>query len=575
MKPFQYQSKAISEIIDEFRVHNRVCLQLSTGGGKTVIFAFFIKWYLATFKHNVLILAHRSELISQAEDTLSQIGIGSEPVYSSARKLKHHSRVYIAMVETANNRLRENSYYFKNIGMVIVDEAHVGVFDKVFEYFMAAKILGCTATPCILKRVKFWKCKYCKTSHSTQVICCNEETEEWSRPFTMSQIYDNIVVGPPIKELFEYNAIVPEISFIKHYTDDSKLRTDSEGEFIPETIEKEYGSENAAFNVLLNYQELCAGKKTLVFNSSTKSNPTLLKKFQDAGYTNVRLYDSVNTGLSGSRAELLKWFATTPDAILINTGVFTTGFDSKEVEAIIINRPTMSLSLFIQIAGRGGRASQAIYKPHFILVDGGGNIERFGEWSSERDWKHIFFNGVGAERAKRINAIDVQNCPECGALYPKSDAACPECGHVIPEPPIRVKKVEESDEVMMPIRKIPPPNGERIYAYTVRQGEDINFAFKIMIGQIVDMFRFYRISYTQYTNALASGELDKKTMDQIRRCYFVLLKKKDIQTKGRRTLAQLLTKTKEQLNRYYGNRGVSHTAGCSYVVQEQLLSKAS
>lgn len=566
MEPFSYQSIAISEIINEFKVHQKVCLQLNTGGGKTVIFAFFIKWYLALFKTNVLILAHRSELIKQAEDTLSQIGIGSEPVYYTTRKIKHHSRVYVSMVETAANRLSDNPHFFKNIGLVIVDEAHVGVFHKVFDYFSKSKILGCTATPCILKRITFWKCKYCRTSHDTPTICCDEEAEEWSKPFTMSQLYDNIVVGPPIPQLFEFGSIVPEISFIKKYTDDSKLKTDSDGEFISETIEKEYGSANAAFNVLLNYEELCLGKKTLIFNSSTKSNPKLLQKFHDAGYVNTKLYDSVNKELSGNRKDLLKWFADTPDAILINTGVFTTGFDSKEVEAIIINRPTASLSLFIQIAGRGGRASSLIYKPHFILVDGGGNIDRFGEWSSSRDWKYIFFNGIGTEKAKRLNAIDVQTCPECGALYPKSESECPECGFVIPEPPPRTKKIIESDEIMMPIRAIPPPNGERIYSYTVRQGEDINFAFKIMISQIVDMFKFYRISNEQYQNALMSGELDKKTMDQIRKCYFVLLKKKDIQTKGKRTLHQLLTKTKEQLNKYYESRGVKSSARSSIMV---------
>lgn len=574
LKPFPYQQKMIDEIIPNFKIYNKGIMQLNTSGGKTVIFSFFIKWYLSWSKQNVLILAHREELITQAEETLSELGIGSEVYFSNTNRLKNHSRVYLSMIETTSRRLKKNHLFFKDIGLIICDEAHLLVYEKVFDYFKNAKILGCTATPIVSKREAFYKCKYCRTSYKDVAQCCNEETEEWSRPYSLSKIFDFIVVGPTPDELIEFGSIVREISFIKHYTDDSNLKRDSEGEFIAETVEKEYGSDSAVFNVLLNYKELCFGKKTLIFNSSAKTNLAVYNKFKEAGYENVRMFDSVNSVESGSRKELLKWYATTPDAILLNVYVFAVGFNSREVQAIIINCPIGSLSKFIQIAGRGCRSSLIIYKPNYILVDGGGNVERFGEPSITRDWKAMF-NGNGFERAKRLNAVDVQNCPECGALYPKSDAACPECGHVIPEPPIRVKKVDESDEVMMPIRKIPPPNGERIYAYTVRQGEDINFAFKIMIGQIVDMFRFYRISYTQYTNALASGELDKKTMHQIRRCYFVLLKKKDIQTKGRRTLAQLLTKTKEQLNRYYENRGISHTAGCSYVVQEQLLSKAS
>jgi superfamily II DNA or RNA helicase len=576
MKPHPYQSTAISEIIDKFKLHQKVCLQLSTGGGKTVIFAFFIQWYLKTFPHNVLILAHRTELITQAETTLSEIGIGSEPVYSKTRRLKHHSRTYISMVETASNRLATNPYFFPKIGLVIVDECHIGVFDKVFTKFTSAKVLGCTATPCVLKRITFWKCKYCRNNYAEPTICCNEDAEEWSKPFTLSQIYDDIVVGPPIQQLFEYGSIVPEISFIKHYTDDTQLKTDSDGEFVPETVEKQYGSENAAFNVLLNYKELCDGKKTLIFNSSTKSNPLLFEKFKESGMGDrVRLYDSVNRELSGSRAELLEWFAKTPNAVLINTGVFTTGFDSKEVEAIIINRPTASLSLFLQIVGRGGRASNSIYKPNFILVDGGGNIDRFGEWSSDRDWKSIFFNGIGGERAKRLNAIDIHSCPECGALYPKSEPECPECGFCIPQSEPRTRNVQESDQVLQPIRPIPPPNGEQIYKYTVKQGEDINFAFKIMVNQLVDMFRYYRITYTQYESALKSGELDKKTARLIQKCYFVLLSKKDIQTPGKRTLAELLKRTKQQLQKYYETRGKLHSTAVRGGLHQQILPEAS
>jgi len=575
LKPFPYQQKMIDEIIPNFKIHNKGIIQLNTSGGKTVIFSFFIKWYLSWSKQNVLVLAHREELVTQAEETLSELGIGSEVYFSKTRRLKNHSRVYLSMIETTSRRLQNNHLFFPNIGLVICDEAHLLIYDKVFDYFKNAKILGCTATPVVSKRETFYKCKYCRTNYTEPTQCCNEEeTEEWTRPYSLSKIFDFIVIGPTPDELIEFGSIVREVSFIKHYTDDSTLKRDADGEFIAETVEKEYGSSKAVFNVLLNYEELCMGKKTLIFNSSAKTNLAVYNKFIEAGYTNVRMFDSVNSAESGNRKQLLEWFSNTPDAILLNVYVFAVGFNSREVQAILINCPIGSLSKFIQIAGRGCRSSIKIYKPNYILVDGGGNIERFGEPSTTRDWVKMF-NGVGVERAKRINAADVQNCPECGALYPKSNGCCTECGCSIPESQPRIKKIVESDEVLAPIRPIPPPNGERIYEYTIRQGEDINFAFKIMIGQIVDMFKFYRISYDQYNNALLSGELDKKTMDQIRKCYFVLLRKKDIQTKGRRTLAQLLIKTKEQLNKYYESRGIKSAARVGFVVQEQFLSEAS
>jgi superfamily II DNA or RNA helicase len=550
IEPYPYQQKIIDSAIEHLRVDDTHLIQLFTSGGKTAIFSFFIKWFLSWSPKNVLILAHREELIGQAEAELSGIGIGSEPYYGK-KALKHHSRVYLSMIETASRRLQKNPYFFPNVGLVITDESHVLIFQKVFQYFQRAKILGCTATPITTKRETFYKCKMCRASYEVPQECCGSEVDEWTRPYSLNRIYKNITVGPPPSELIEFGSIVQEISFKRHYTDDSQLKTDADGEYTIESVEKEYGTTNAVFNVLLNYEELCKGKKTLIFNSSTKTNLSVYNKFIEAGYTNVRMYDSVNTIESGSRHELLEWFANTPDAILINSRVFTTGFNSREVEAIIVNCPIGVLSLWLQICGRGCRSSLKIFKPNYILVDGGGNIDRFGEPSTTRDWYSIF-HGKGAERAKSINAEDVHSCPECNALYAKQALTCPYCGFEIkPKPPTPER---EGTYVLQPIRPIPPPNGKLIYEYTLRMGEDINFAFKIMVNQIVDMFKFYRVTPLQYQESLTTGELDKKTMEQIRKCYFVLLSKPDIQSKGKRTLSELLNRTKKQLKKYYENR---------------------
>lgn len=569
IEPYPYQQTIIDQAAAALKVDDTHAIQLGTSGGKTVIFSFFIKWFLSWSKQNVLILAHREELLTQAEETLSDVGIGSEVYLAKHRRLQNHSRVILSMIETTHNRLKKNPYFFPNIGLIIVDECHILVHSKVFSYFPGAKILGCTATPIVSKRETFYKCRFCRTSYIEPTECCDSEVDEWTRPYSLSKIYKNITIGPGPAFLIKFGSIVEEVSFKRHYTDDSTLKTDSDGEYTVDSVEREYGSTNAVFNVWLNYEELCRGKKTLIFNSSTKTNLSVYQKGIERGYTNIRLYDSVNKEESGSREELLKWFAETPDAVLINSRVFTTGFNSREVEAVIVNCPIGVLSLWLQICGRGCRSSIKIYKPNYILVDGGGNIDRHNEPSVTRDWKSLFF-GTGAERAKSINAEDVHSCPECGALYPKQLSVCQYCGFEIKPRPPSVER--EGTDVMQPIRPIPPPSGEKIYRYTVSQGEDINFAFKIMINQIVDMFKFYRIPLEVYEETLRTGELDAKTKEQIRRVYFPLLAKPDIQTAGRRTLKELLNRTKKQIEKYYESRRVKNSAGSSNLVSEQLLS---
>jgi len=550
-KPHDYQQDAIDQIIEKFQTKKKVLYQLATAGGKTFVFSFLTKKWNADTGKRVLVLCHRKELIKQTTDSMNLIGVTCETVTSKVTKLKHHSQCYVAMIETAFNRLKKDPYFFKDVSLVIADECHIMLFDKVFDFFPSSKILGCTATPVLLKRIKFWRCKHCKNDYNNPDECCNDIPEEWTKPFTMSLIYEDVVIGPPINLLIERGNLVRELSFIKDYADTSSLKTGADGEITTESFDNAYSNEEAVFNVVLNYEQLCKGKKTMIFNGSSKNNLMVYEKFKEAGH-NVRMYDSVNKEQSGNRDELIAWFKAEDDAVLLNVGVFTTGFDVKEVQAIILNMATNSLSLFIQIAGRGARATDKIYKDHFVFIDGGGNIDRHQEFSDPtRDWNRIFWEGLGKEKCKRENPIDVETCEECGFLYSKTEKECPECGHVTQKSAKLTTVKEISEDVLTPIRKIPPPNGEAIFRYTVSKGENINFAFKIMIGQIVDMFRYYRVTKEKYISSKERGELVKKIKKMIHVCYFYLLKRKEIEASNNRTIQYLVDKTIEKLDKFY------------------------
>jgi len=55
----------------------------------------------------------------------------------------------------------------------------------------------------------------------------------------------------------------------------------------------------------------------------------------------------------------------------------TTGFDFPELDAIIMARPTNSLSLYYQIIGRGLRKAEG--KENCLLIDLSGNVNKFGK----------------------------------------------------------------------------------------------------------------------------------------------------------------------------------------------------
>lgn len=546
IKPHEYQKNGIDEIIEKFETNDSLVYQLDTGGGKTVVFSLLSKYWSENRKQKVLILCHREELINQSCETLTRLGLTYEKVLPSTKRLHHVSDVYVAMIETLDRRLKKNKHYLKDVGLIISDEAHVQIFNKVYGYFHTAKILGVTATPVLLGRDTYWKCDRCQTTYTEESICCKMETIEWSRPRKMSDIYQDIVVGPKIDFLIDFGQLVKEINFVRFSANLDNLVVDNSGDFSQKSQDTAFGGQDAVFNVLLNYEELAKGKRTIIFNNSTKTNLKVYEQFKEKGY-NVKIYDSVNdTG--ESRKKIVDWFRNTPDAILCNCGVFVAGFDCKEVECVVLNVATTSLSRYLQMVGRGGRSSSLIYKPHFLVIDGGGNVERFNAWSDPtRDWRKIFFEGIGKDRAKSDSPLQVSECNDCGFLFPRSERTCPNCGYSAPLAPPREPNVDDS--ILAPLDKLPLPNGLKIANYTKSRNEDIHFAFKVLYSQILDLFRFHLVSRKQYLSNLNDGRLDKRIGELIRPVYFVLIK--EFPESSNRTLKYVINKCKEKIAKYY------------------------
>jgi superfamily II DNA/RNA helicase len=103
------------------------------------------------------------------------------------------------------------------------------------------------------------------------------------------------------------------------------------------------------------------------------------------------------------RAEILQKFKQEPDAIICNVGVLTAGFDEPTIETIILNRATKSLSLYLQMIGRGSRLSEN--KSNFTVIDLGKNTARHGQYTDFFDWQTYFKNGTKKENNDFIDQI--------------------------------------------------------------------------------------------------------------------------------------------------------------------------
>lgn len=513
-----YQNDLVEKALFKLNLFNKVCMQLATGGGKTVIFSEIAKNY----KGNVLILVDSQELVEQTAKTIKA------QTFEARNKLFPTSRIVVGMTPTIWSRLKKTPDIIKHFDLVIIDEAHIFLHNKLFDFCKSeCKFLGVTATPVRLKRKTFFV-----------------GNDEWTKEETMSEVYQDIVCGVGIEYLIENNYLVDEETYtIK--VDSSKLKTDTSGEFTNESINSTFANEKYSIDVLDQYKEICLNKKTMIFTPNTTINLNLFELFITNGF-NCKMYDSVNSK-KNERTEIVNWFKNTPDAILFNVSCFTKGFDVTDVEAIILARPTASLSLFIQIAGRGSRTTDKIYKDRFIFIDGGGNVERFGLWSSPRDWEKIFFKGLKPPKIKSEVLENPKFCKKCDYIMERGEIECPNCGHI--EEPIE-REIKENIKDIERVKVI-YPKAKNIIRYTISKAEDKFFALKVLDNLILNLFITTKVTAEKFEISLHNGIYNKK-MNDIYRPQFYEIIYSELNSNSHRTYSRQLEILTNKIKKYYG-----------------------
>jgi superfamily II DNA or RNA helicase len=357
---YGFQAVALEKIFDRLRKFPEkynLCFQLPTGGGKTVIFSEIARRYIQETGKKVLILTHRVELLAQTSTMLAEFKVKNKIIVSKVKTLPDEEEYdcFVAMVETLNNRLRDEKIEFERLGLIIVDEAHYNSFRKLFKWFENQVILGVTATP-LSSNVRL----------------------------PLHENYQELIVGESIANLIEQGFL----SRATTYTYDvslHSLKVGINGDYTVTSSEKLYGNFFMQEKLLYAYEQKAMGTKTLIFNNGINTSKQVHAMFTEAGYE-IKHLD--NTHNEVERREILEWFRKKKDAILSSVSILTTGFDEPTVETIILNRATKSLTLYHQMIGRGSRLIPG--KNTFNVIDLGNNCRRFGLWESYIDWNDIF-----------------------------------------------------------------------------------------------------------------------------------------------------------------------------------------
>jgi DNA repair protein RadD len=136
------------------------------------------------------------------------------------------------------------------------------------------------------------------------------------------------------------------------------------------------------------------------------------------------------------REQMLADFKSGKLKALTNANVLTTGFDYPDIDLIAMLRPTMSASLYVQMAGRGMRVKS--HTDHCLVLDFAGVVASHGPITNIQPPKK---GGDGNGEAP------VKVCDACGELVHISAVACPACGAAFPEP-VKKSMSLRNDDIM-------------------------------------------------------------------------------------------------------------------------------
>lgn len=538
-----YQQPLYDDIIESLKEHDKVLAQAETGWGKSILIGVLAN----NLPGRVLALTHRIELLNQNSEWIKDLGILTADV-KKVQALKDRKNV-ISMAQTCRARFdKYGADYIGDFDYVICDEIHVDFFKEIYDRLPNAKVIAVTATPIVEKKIE-------KTVGDNIFV----------KKITMANEFDVLHQGVKTKELIELGYLTQDfnIQLTPPNLESLKNSESSPDGYTSKSMTEVFGSSASLETVIRAYKEYCSpevnggvGKKTMIFNPTTKVNKKMQEAFAEAGIES-RLYDSVNAS-DLSRNEITKWFTETKGAVLLNVGVFTTGFSVNDVDAIIYNKKTKSLSLWLQSIGRGSRVltkeqiQNGQIKPNFLVLDLGLNIADHGKWSDDRDWSEYFVDHPWKLK-RESDLLQMWECDECGYFNLQGEVYCQELDCIICEECKRPRKKKEQkkryiDGEFVVMEKPIAPKASKILEYVTRVGGDQNMALKIARQQILDLFKYH----TTKEDFVNRSEAYKHRIGQLYRpIYFACINDPFLKKSANKTLGKELERIIHSIEKFY------------------------
>jgi superfamily II DNA or RNA helicase len=341
-----YQVTAVERAMAKLTVNGeqRTALVLATGAGKTVIFSEFIRqWRRAHPGKPILVLAHRSELLSQAAEKIRLWAPGLRVGLVQAGTNQVWADVIVASQQTLQRAERlERLPTFDRDSLVVVDECHRSMSESYQKVLMALgatdpdgpRVLGVTAT-FTREDAKRLTDFYQSVAFSMDIL------DLIGTPDTPAA--ERYLVSPKFRRV-----LVEGLDLTAVHSSRLAGGKDLAAGELDQVMERA----GAPGVVAAAYRLHAADRQGLVFTPTVHSAGQVCEALRAEGISSEVLSGSTP---KGERARIIRDYSAGRLQTVVNCAVLTEGFDAPSTSCILIARPTLSKILFRQMVGRGLR----------------------------------------------------------------------------------------------------------------------------------------------------------------------------------------------------------------------------
>ncbi len=407
--PRPYQEEALQAL------HRHVCQEKSnpcvvipTGGGKSVLMAWAIqRWKEEYSDFRVCVLAHRKELVAQNSQEMAAIWPDADiGVYAAGLKRRDtDNHILFASIDSVFKRGGE----FSPFNVVIVDEAHripprgEGKYREFIKLQQIQnkelRIIGFTATPFRMTG------PLCHKDHILHKVCYEAKIKELIKDGYLCLLRS------------KRSKIQPDLS---------EVRRNNGGDYIIKSLSEAVDKNDVVSQAIKDAVSIIRNesrKSVMFFCVDVKHCHRVSEELKKHG-----VYAPSVTGGTPARQRdhIAEQFKAGRIKAVCNVNVYTEGFNAKQIDCIVLLRPTLSKGLYVQMIGRGFRMYPG--KKDCLILDYAHCIDEHGPIDCVDEGRIVLYD-----------------CCQCGDTFSRQLRKCPNCGWEIPKQEIEAAEAEERE----------------------------------------------------------------------------------------------------------------------------------